>query len=142
MDDITDLIVEIDRKNTGVLEFNAFVTYVIPYLRGGYKKSAHVSLTQLKLRFDTLDLNHDGTLNPFEFKHVVNCSTHTSTILNEDESNEIVEYLDVDKDDMISWEEFKNIVKALGDDNLMAKLPPLVCSALRKVKENENFELF
>ena len=133
MDDITDLIVEIDRKNTGNLEFNAFVTHVIPYLRAGYKKSTHLSLNQLKLRFDRLDLNCDGTLNQFEFRHVVNFSNHSSTYLSVEESNQIVEYLDVDKDETISWDEFRNILKAFNDDKFMAKLPPAVSCALRKV---------
>lgn len=133
MDCIADLIFEMDPKNTGMLGFNNFITYVIPYLRGGYSHAAVLSLDRLKAFFDKLDLNGDGTLNPFEFKHIVNSSKNEATRLTEEEADEIVEYLDVDKDNSISWVEFSSVFKVLEDDSHMRELPAPVARALRKV---------
>ena len=36
--DIYYLIEDIDKNNTGILKFNDFITYMIPYLREQYKK--------------------------------------------------------------------------------------------------------
>jgi Ca2+-binding EF-hand superfamily protein len=80
VDDLTDLIYKIDRKNSGVLEFNNFMACVIPYLRDKYKKAPALSLGRLKISFDKMDTNGDGNLNPYEFRHAVNNgSSHFST---------------------------------------------------------------
>ena len=134
MDCIADLIFEMDPKNTGMLGFNNFITYVIPYLRGGYSQAAVLTLDRLKAFFDKLDLNGDGTLTPHEFKHVVNSSKNESTRLTEEEADEIVEYLDVDKDGTISWVEFSSVFKVLDDDTQLSELPGPVARALRKVR--------
>ena len=136
---ITDLIYDIDRKNTGMLEFNSFITYIIPFLRAGYKNASVLSLDRLKQKFDMLDINSDGTLNPFEFRFVVNHSNNAFTNLTNEESDQIVEYLDVDKDEMISWDEFKTVCNALSDDGLMEALPEGVRTALRKVRTFKNY---
>ena len=133
IDDITDLIEDIDKKHTGMLRFNNFMTYIIPYLRGRYKQLSIVSLDALKNRFDRLDLNNDGTLNRYEFKHVINQSNHYSTSLTKKENDILVDYLDVDKDEIISWNEFSAVCRALEDESSMSTLNPLLCSALRKV---------
>ena len=134
MDDVTDLIFEIDPKNTGVLGFNPFITHVIPYLRSGYDRAAVLSLDRLKLCFQKLDLNGDGTLNLHEFRHVVSSAPNSSTRLCEEELESIVEYLDIDNDGCISWNEFKRIYKAINDEDAFASLPALVCTALRKIQ--------
>ena len=133
MDDVTDLINEMDPKDTGTLGFNNFITYVIPYLRKGYKQAAAMSLEKIRTCFEKLDLDGDGTLTPFEFKHILNTSNNVSTRLTEEEGDRIVEYLDVNKDETVSWDEFKNIYKALSDDAHMEGLPAVVSRALRKV---------
>lgn len=134
MDCIADLIYEMDPKNTGMLGFNNFITYVIPYLRGGYSQAAVLSLDRLKAFFDKLDLNGDGTLTPHEFKHVVNSSNNESTRLSEEEADEIVDYLDVDKDGTVSWVEFSSVFKVLDDNIQLNELPGPVARALRKVR--------
>ena len=134
MDDVTDLIYEIDPKNTGILGFNPFITHVIPYLRSGYDRAAVLSLDRLKLCFQKLDLNGDGTLNLHEFRHVVSSAPNSSTRLCEEELESIVKYLDIDNDGCISWNEFKRIYKAISDEEAFNNLPALICSALRKIQ--------
>ena len=133
MDDVTDLIYEMDPKNTGTLGYNNFITYVIPYLRKGYKQAAAMSLEKIKICFEKFDLDGDGSLTPYEFKHILNTSNNVSTRLSDEEADRIVEYLDVNKDETVSWDEFKNIFKALSDDTHMDALPAIVSRALRKV---------
>ena len=133
MDDVTDLIYEMDPKNTGTLGYNNFITYVIPYLRKGYKQAAALSLGKIKICFEKFDLDGDGSLTPYEFKHILNTSNNVSTRLSDEEADRIVEYLDVNKDETVSWDEFKNIFKALSDDTHMDALPAIVSRALRKV---------
>ena len=43
-DDVHELIAEIDPRKTGKLEFNAFISHVVPYLREGYEQYLHASL--------------------------------------------------------------------------------------------------
>ena len=133
MDDMSDLIEDIDKNNTGILKFNDFITYMIPYLREQYKKLSILSLDTLKTKFDKFDINNDGSLNQYEFKHIINQSNHSITSLSKKENNILIDYLDVDKNEIISWSEFSQVCRAVNDERLMTTLPPLLCSALRKV---------
>ena len=134
MDDMSDLIEDIDKKNTGMLQFNDFITHIIPYLRDQYKKLSVLSLDTLKTKFDKFDINNDGSLNQYEFRHIINQSRHNITSLTKIENNILIDYLDVDKNEVISWSEFSQVCQAVDDERLMSTLPPLLCSALRKVR--------
>jgi Ca2+-binding EF-hand superfamily protein len=135
MDEIQDLIGLIDRRNTGMLEYNSFMSCVVPFLRKHYKDFASVSYERLKQAFDNMDINKDGTLNNYEFRHVMmsNSSNQPACKLTDEECDLMIKYLDVDEDNSLSWNEFKSMYEILSDPGRINRLPNELRRALRKV---------
>ena len=66
------LIVKLDPRGKGEIEFNSFMDVLMKFFREKYDEFKEISLMNLKDYFDTLDINGDGSLDHNEFKHVMN----------------------------------------------------------------------
>ncbi|KAJ1419792.1 hypothetical protein B484DRAFT_333345, partial [Ochromonadaceae sp. CCMP2298] len=102
-EEVDQLLTEIDPRQTGFLEFNEFMAQVVGFLRIKYGKVATLSILHLQDVFAKFDQSGDGLLQPYELKHVIRMIAKTVT---QDEVDALVDYLDVDGDGDISWEEF------------------------------------
>jgi calmodulin len=131
-EDLERLVFKIDIKSTGLLQFNDFMMHVVPYLREGYKAACELSLQKLRLIFDKMDVNGDGVLQPYEIKHLLKL---TSEQISQSEIDSVVQFLDIDDDGDISWNEFSYINSIVKNDEEMEDLPLDLRSALRKVYE-------
>jgi Ca2+-binding EF-hand superfamily protein len=129
--DIYDLIHQIDRNDTGYLEYNDFMDIIIPFLQQRYLKSINISLHHLKTLFHQYDSNNDNLLQPYEIKHVLRLC---STTITQDEIDDFIEFLDIDNDGDISWNEFCHVYDIIQDDNEMNNLSYNVRSILRKIQ--------
>jgi Ca2+-binding EF-hand superfamily protein len=131
-DEVAGLIRQIDPRNRGVLEYNAFIECVIPFLRDIYENSHLTSLEMLREIFDTLDQGGegDGSLSHHEIRYVL--KNNTSSILDE-EIDALISFLDADKDGTLSWEEFKHLFNLMHSDTVNTLERPLR-AAIRKVQ--------
>jgi Ca2+-binding EF-hand superfamily protein len=125
----------LDSEGKQQLEHNRYMEHVVAHLRSMYSSFHIVSLDKLHALFDSLDINKDGTLNKFEFRHVVNSVSNQlpSTQLTEAEFDSLVAYLDIDGDGAISWEEFKLTFHYMKDPEKMADIPAVIGAAMKKV---------
>ena len=114
-----------------MVNFESFFEPTMKYLQSLYIRFTSVSIEVLKAHFDKLDINGDGTLDKYEFNHLA--TTSTSALL-EDELEALGDYLDTDKNGIISWMEFQQLESLMNASGSMVRLDPLVYSAVRKVR--------
>ena len=137
VDEMDDLLAKIDRKGSGLLEYNEFMLHVVAFIRSKYPTAAEQSIEKLKTFFSSLDMNGDGTLSHSEFQHAV---SKTSAALTEAEIAALVSYLDVDRDGVVSFAEFSLLYslllneKSTGSSKEINALPTEVRSGLRKIQ--------
>jgi Ca2+-binding EF-hand superfamily protein len=129
--EIEMLLTAIDPRNTGFLEFNDFMSQVVPFLRAKYGKAADLSMKHLETVFAKFDSTGDGLLQPYELKHILRMTARRVT---QEEIDALVEYLDVDGDGDISWDEFARLCEVVNNDEEMAALSYNLRSALRKIQ--------
>ena len=125
------LLSKIDPQNKGTIEYNNFISVVVPYLRSGYQNIAHRSVSNLKRTFDKFNDSGDGLLKRNEFKHLMRV---TSSDISPEELNAMMEYLDVDDDGSISFEEFVRAFEVIGNDDIMDRMPVALRAAMRKLQ--------
>ncbi len=90
------LLDKLDKSGNGLVDYNDYMYYVIPYLRSRYSRYSQLSKEKITDYFMKLDSNGDGYLSPFEFKHLVSASTNwEGSKLTNDEVDAVVEVLDV-----------------------------------------------
>jgi Ca2+-binding EF-hand superfamily protein len=137
VDEMDELLSKIDRRNSGVLEYNDFMSHIIPFIRSKYSEAATKSLETFKTYFSALDINGDGTLTHAEFSHAVQSAAFALT---DAEVMALIDYLDVDNDNAVSFAEFSLLFTlvqnedAIGSSAEINALPHDVRSALRKVQ--------
>ena len=130
-DELISLMLKIDRKASGVFDFNDFVTHVVPFIRSTYKSVSKVSLESYKKAFDALDTNGDGTLHPSEFRHIISSTINQA---NDHELDELMTYLDIDKDGTVNWNEFQRLHRLTNDDDAIAHLNVGLRRIVRKIQ--------
>lgn len=130
-DELITLMLKIDRKATGVFDFNDFVTHAVPYIRSTYENASKISLERYKVAFDALDVNGDGTLHPSEFRHIIASSVAQ---VNDRELDELMAYLDIDKDGAVNWNEFQRLHRLTSDDEALGALSIGLRRVVRKIQ--------
>jgi len=135
INDILELLHKIDRKGTGMLEFNDFMINIMPYLRNLYHSAILLSEERLKNNFQKIDINGNGELSFEELKYALQGigSTNMDARISDEECSAVISYLDCDNNRTLSWAEFRVIFKVMKDDNLMSELSLTLRKALRKV---------
>jgi Ca2+-binding EF-hand superfamily protein len=131
-DEVQDLLQQIDPKETNEVEYNVFMDAVVPFIRSKYPLTFSMSEGMLRKFFSTLDMNGDGSVSHNEFKYIL--STVAPNIEPE-EKEAMIEYLDVNENDVIEWDEFHMLHITTTDNEAMRRLPELVRHGLRKVNE-------
>eukprot|EP00605_Chrysophyceae_sp_TOSAG23-4_P002649 GSChrysophyteH1.ASY1.ANO1.2925.1 assembled CDS len=129
--ELDDLLNKIDRSGSGIMEYSNFMGCVMDFCRTKYGNSLSVTRDRLQIYFNSLDRNSDGTLTHAEFAHVSR-SSHSN--LTEDEMNALIDYLDVDGDGCIAWEEFSRLLAVLDDQKYLNTLPRTLHTAMRKIQ--------
>ncbi|RYH09009.1 hypothetical protein EON65_40435, partial [archaeon] len=130
-DELQDLVLQIDKKSIGMLNYNDFVSHAVPFVRSRYDLAAQLSIAKLTRVFKKFDLNGDGILQPYELRHIL--SIGAKHVMKE-ELDALIKLLDLDEDGDISWDEFKRVFTYLTDDEYMSSLPYNTRSALRKLQ--------
>ena len=130
-EDLGDLIYKTDRKASGFIDYTDFVTHIIPFIRKEYRVVSKVSVVRYKLAFDALDVNGDGSLQPGEFRHIINTTLHE---VKDSEMEALVAYLDVDKSGSIDWTEFQRMVKVAQNEKTLIQLPEILQRIIRKIQ--------
>lgn len=135
VNDIQMLTNQIDRRGTGLLEYNNFMAVCVPYMREQYHRFEHVSLKYLETLFESLDTDQTGTLDPNEFKQVIgSVAQHSLTDLTPEECDSMAKFLDANGDGFVSWGEFRQIFSYLNNKTAFKKLPDVVRVGLLKVR--------
>jgi Ca2+-binding EF-hand superfamily protein len=130
-DSLDTLMVKLDRKATGSFDYSDVKEHLIPFIRSMYKENVKGSLPKCKQAFDLLDKNGDGTLQPSEFRHVV--SSHIGDVSNK-ELDALMEYLDVDHNGAVDWQEFARMYSLTTDEQAMAALDIDLRKVMRKIQ--------
>lgn len=135
LDDLVDLCSKLDPRQTGVMEYNSFMTHAMTFLRAQYHDFTVTNLERLKLCFDALDQNGDEALDQWEFRHVVDSATFGGHIteLTLEEIDALINYLDLDNDGVITWVEFRQIFGLMTDREMFPTLNVDLQRAIRKV---------
>ena len=97
--EIGKIIGEIDGDADGYISYEEF-------LRVSINKSALLDETNLKLAFDSFDLNKDGKLSAEEIKKVLGTNQN-------DYVNYLINAIDQDNNQEIDFDEFKQLMKSL-----------------------------
>lgn len=137
MEELLDLTSLIDPRTTGVMEFNSFMTHTVEFIRSKYQEFSTLNIEQLRTSFNSLDQDGDGTLNHYEFMHIIESSSAnqgSSCRLSEDETTALIKFLDMNEDGTISWSEFKQIYDLMIDPDKMSSLPMNIQRAIRKIQ--------
>jgi Ca2+-binding EF-hand superfamily protein len=131
VEDLQSLLLKLDPKDFGTIEFNSFMKQVVPYVRKTYGVAGEVALSKLHQQFVKFDASGDGLLQKQELAHLLRSST---THIDVEELNSILVFLDVDEDGCISWEEFRRVYDIIKDNEEMMSLAEPLRSALRKLQ--------
>lgn len=112
--------------------------HVMAYLRKHYR-TQHLSTSHcLREYFQLLDLNNDGQLNWWEFRHIVStiakkCGDSIPRILDE-EMVSLASFLDPDKTNFVSWEMFSSIHEVMKVERPNKSIDVGAYTAIRKVQ--------
>ena len=131
VEDLSSLLLKLDPRGKGYLEFNNFMDVTMKYLRDNYDSYKVMSINNLREFFDSIDINKDGTVSPAEFKHVMISS---DCGISEDEIAALINLLDIDKDGSVSYEEFQNVYSIMDHPKELQKLDPVIKNALLKLQ--------
>ena len=129
--ELDDLLDQIDKKNTGELEFQPFMAGVVGFIRNQYKNVVETTKAKMRDFFVHLDADRSGCLDHGEFAHV---AQEMNAELSEDELNSLIEYLDRDQSNEITWTEFENLCVLFSDDRTVNGLHKTLRSAIRKMQ--------
>ena len=129
--DLEDLLSKIDRGNTGILEYNNFMTHAMAFCRDRYKQTLEPTKKSMHVFFRNMDRDGDENITHSEFAHVSNSSNFKLTT---EEMNELIDYLDIDKSGTVSWDEFKRLLHMFDNEQKMLSLPRTMRSACRKIQ--------
>ena len=74
-EELIDLCTLIDSRNTGVMEYNSYITHIMIFLRLKYHEVCNINIDTLHICFNSIDYNHDGALNHNEFRYLAGTAT-------------------------------------------------------------------
>jgi calcium-dependent protein kinase len=97
--EINKIIEDIDGNADGYISYEEF-------LRVAINKNKLINEMNLKLAFDSFDINKDGKLSAEEIKQVLG-TNHNEYV------NELIKVIDVDENNEIDFEEFKELMLSL-----------------------------
>jgi Ca2+-binding EF-hand superfamily protein len=86
---------------------------VVPYLRKQYHESSKMSLSLLKQLFKALDIDETGELSPHEVEYLLKVN---ATGITTEEIDAFIDFLDVDGDRQLTWNEFARVFSYINDN--------------------------
>lgn len=101
-EEIQRLIMELDPKNTGTIDYENFAELI------NTKMSEKEQIDQIKMAFEMLDDDKTGKVT---FKNLKRIARELGETLTDQEIHEMINEADVDNDGEISFEEFVALVK-------------------------------
>lgn len=143
LEELGILFAKIDPGGTHLLQYNQFMMVTVEYLREQYHTHHLSSLQRLRVAFESLDVDKNGSITPDEFKYAVSvANTRPLNALTEEEIESIISFLDIDQDGLVNWDEFKQMYYFLKNEKMLETLPLTLCTALRKVCRHQTLILF
>ncbi|KAI9471764.1 calmodulin 3 [Coemansia mojavensis] len=103
--EINDMIGEVDEDGNGTIEFEEFVTMMTRH------QSSTKEEDDLAMSFKMFDKNGDGSISKDELREVM---ASLGENLSEKEIDDMLAEADVNNDNVISFEEFKNMMSQTG----------------------------
>ncbi|KAF3940049.1 Calmodulin [Dactylella cylindrospora] len=101
--ELQDIINEVDRDNTGTIDFNEFLLLMAP--RDGASRDLEAELRQA---FQVFDKDKTGSIDASELRAVMKAIGENLT---DEEIDEMIREADKDKNGTIDFEEFKAIMR-------------------------------
>ena len=128
LDDLMDVI---DSKNTGALEYHAFMNGVLGFIRDKYSDIVTITEKKMKEFFYHMDADRSGCLDRAEFLHI---TFELRCELTEEETEALIEYLDRDASGTVTWSEFSHLCDLFNDDRTVNSFNKTLRSAIRKIQ--------
>ena len=111
-----DLEKEVDRVMKIIdVDGNGFIEYE-EFLRASLDKNKILTPENVKIVFQLFDINKTGSISPSELKKVMG---QTTSDIKEDVWNNIIESIDLNKDGVISFYEFDQMLDEVRHDRLL-----------------------